>query len=131
MMGDLSTLVSQVPGVEVSLTMTGAWEDLPRAVSLNAYRIVQEALTNVVKHAGPTRAEVVTTVDDGWVRVRVRNDPGVVIASRGRADQVEVGGAGLAGMRERVSAFGGTLRTGPAEDGGWLVEASIPYGQTP
>jgi signal transduction histidine kinase len=108
-------------GLGVSLTIAPDVDgpDLAASLQLAAYRIVQEALTNVVKHAGPVPVEVdVRRVQDALV-VAVRNDPGTASATW-------PGGHGLAGMRERVAMFGGILDTGPTERGGFLVVARLP-----
>lgn len=95
--------------------------DVPAAVGLSAYRVVQEALTNVRRHAGVVRA----------VEVNVRREPRqlvVEIADDGRGASVSAGpaGFGLIGMRERVGMFDGTLVAGPRPGGGWRVRATLP-----
>lgn len=122
---DLSTLVDRAahPGISVRATVSGAVDQVPKAVSLSAYRIVQEALTNVVKHAAPTVATVTVTVEPARVLVEVRN-----AGSNGhRRKSTTDGGSGIAGMRERVAIFGGDLSAGSAADGGWAVRANLPY----
>ncbi|MFJ7586453.1 sensor histidine kinase [Streptomyces sp. NPDC097617] len=108
--------------VELSLA-AGAAGAAPPAVDLSAYRIVQEALANVVRHApgAPTRVSV--TVDEGEVLVLVVNGP-----ARDAVVEVETSGTGhgLVGMRERVRLTGGTLDTGPLPDGGFRVAARLP-----
>ncbi|MFE3555225.1 histidine kinase [Streptomyces sp. NPDC059193] len=110
--------------VELSLA-TGAAEAAPPAVDLSAYRIVQEALANVVRHAPGAAARVSVTVDEGEdeVLVLVVNGPApdavVALESSGT-------GHGLVGMRERVRLTGGTLDTGPLPDGGFRVAARLP-----
>ena len=85
------------------------------------YRIVQEALTNAVKHAGPAHIEVVLRCDERELVVQVRDD------GRGAASTATTGGGrGLIGMRERVELLGGRLTTGPRAGGGYRVEARIP-----
>jgi signal transduction histidine kinase len=88
---------------------------------LTAYRVVQESLTNVVRHA---RASQV------WIRLDWAEDRlGVAISDDGRGPSEPNGGHGIIGMRERVNAVGGTLRTGPGPDGrGFLVAATLPVG---
>jgi signal transduction histidine kinase len=94
---------------------------LPPGTALAVYRIVQEALTNVLKHAGAdAKAAVTITRSAGAVRVSVHDDGA---GPRGRASSAA---HGIVGMRERVAAYGGTLRTGPRPGGGYEVEASIP-----
>jgi signal transduction histidine kinase len=127
-LGDLPGLTAAVAaaGVTVDVRTSGDLASLPAGVSLAAYRVVQEALTNVVRHAGPTRARVtVTAGDDGAVDVCVQNDPG----HGQRSVEPAGGGHGTTGMRERVELYGGTLISGPAGGGGWRVAASFPAGQ--
>jgi signal transduction histidine kinase len=112
-------------GVPVELTVRGG-DDVPEGVGLSVYRIVQEAITNVVRHAAPARCQVLVDAADHQVRVEVTDDgPGV------RALPGPGGGHGLAGMRERAGAYGGTLRAGPRPEGGFAVRAELPYGEQP
>jgi len=125
-LGQLHTLVAAMAegGLPVDLAVTGERASLPAAVDLAAYRIVQESLTNVVRHAGPATATV-----------RVGYEPGAVVleitdTGRGRAwAGTRPGGHGIAGMRERAAAAGGTLEAGPRAEGGFLVCARLPLGQ--
>jgi signal transduction histidine kinase len=124
-LGRLDSLIEQVraTGLDVSLEIAGTPRALPAAVDLSAYRIVQEALTNALKHA---EAEHVT--------VRVRYDDRLVLEIRddGRATgNGNPGGSGLIGMRERVTLLAGTLETGPAAGGGYLVTVQIPIEEAP
>jgi signal transduction histidine kinase len=113
-------------GLEVSLSVDGDHTALPPAVNVSAYRIVQEALTNVLKHAGPARAEVTVGCMDSAVTIEVTDDgPG------NPAPPALTGGQGLAGMRERVALFGGDLRAGPRPGGGFTVCARLPVGEPP
>ncbi|MEV0830771.1 sensor histidine kinase [Nonomuraea rubra] len=125
-LADLSGLVDQAAsaGVEVELSVP-ADAALPSAVALSAYRIVQEALTNVVKHAAPTRCSVTVRLDDGHAVIEVL-DSGP--RTQREARPAFVGGHGLIGMRERAVMFGGTLTAGPHADGGFHVVARLPYG---
>ncbi|MFJ7201427.1 MULTISPECIES: sensor histidine kinase [unclassified Streptomyces] len=104
------------------LTMRGV-EDLPDGVALVVYRIVQEALTNVAKHAAPdSRCQVEVVANGRDVRIDITDDGG------GRAPLTKTtGGHGIVGMRERVAMYGGTLTTGPRPEGGFAVHASLPY----
>jgi signal transduction histidine kinase len=117
----LDDLVERVraAGLAVSVSVEGARRTLPAGVDLSAYRVVQEALTNTLKHAHATRADVAVRYRDGELDVEVRDD--------GDGDG-NVGGAGhgLIGMRERVTAFGGSLDAGPANTGGFAVAARFP-----
>ncbi|PXY31599.1 two-component sensor histidine kinase [Prauserella muralis] len=114
-------------GLPVLLDVDGDLGELPAGVSLGVYRIVQESLTNTLKHAGPgARAEVCVRRGDDEVTVTVTDD------GAGRARQVagtrapEPGGNGLIGMRERAHVYGGTLDAGPSPGGGWHVRARLP-----
>ncbi len=118
---DIDGLVQSVraTGAVVQLD-AAATDDLPRSLQSTVFRLVQEALTNVVKHAPGATTSVVVDRSDGLVRVRVANSRG-----RGQADAVHSGGRGLTGMRERVALFGGQLDVGPAADGGYVVDAAV------
>lgn len=126
-LGRLDALVDQVrqAGLSVSLSVTGAVDRLPAAVQVSAYRIVQEALTNVLRHAGPARAEVRVAVTDTEVVVSVCDNGRGAAARLGRVSLPGVG-HGLLGMRERAALFGGELATGPRPGGGYEVRARIP-----
>jgi signal transduction histidine kinase len=105
-------------GARVSLSMDDT-EGLSEGVGLSVYRIVQEALTNVVRHAAPAReTSVAVAVNEEAVRIEVVND--------GPRVEVGVGGHGLIGMRERVAVYGGTFVAGPQAEGGWRVSAVLP-----
>jgi signal transduction histidine kinase len=125
-LADLDTLLAEVAkaGLGVRLRVEGTPSQLPAGVDLSAYRIVQEALTNVVKHAGPARAQVTICYRDQEVTVEVTDDGGGVTAPTGD-DRARVG-HGLIGMRERVQVFGGDLEVGPGPDGGFRVAARLP-----
>jgi signal transduction histidine kinase len=127
---DLLAVADQVraAGIPVELNITGDPGQLPAAVSLSVYRIVQEALTNVIKHAGPARASVRVDVLPEGVRVVVSDD-GLGSSPQRRNIGRPAGGFaqhGADGMRERAMAFGGTLTTGPGPDGGFVVTAFLP-----
>jgi signal transduction histidine kinase len=106
-------------GLAVELKIDGDYHALPSALELSVYRIVQEALTNTLKHAGPARAQVLVRCDNGTLTVDVVDD-GAVPSPSGPA------GHGLEGMHERVALFGGALHAGPRQDGGWAVHARLP-----
>jgi len=95
-------------------------EDVPPSLLLAAHRVVQEGLTNVLRHSTAHRAEVAVTVDPTVLGVVV-HDPGPA-----RADDTTVGGFGLAGVRERVALLGGEVRHGTDDDGGFTLRATIP-----
>jgi signal transduction histidine kinase len=122
--GELAALAESVraAGLSVDLVVDGDHGALPAAVDVSAYRIVQEALTNVLKHAGPAHAEVAVGCADGAVMIEVTDD------GPGAAAVGEAGGQGLTGMRERVAIFGGELRAGPRPGGGYAVRARLPLG---
>jgi signal transduction histidine kinase len=126
-LADLDSLLAEVgkAGLAVRLRVEGTPLQLPAGVDLSAYRIVQEALTNVVKHAGPAHAQVTIGYRDQEVMVEVTNDGRgtAALASDRRAGT----GHGLIGMRERVAAFGGDLEVGPRPGGGFRVAARLPF----
>jgi signal transduction histidine kinase len=129
-LGELPALAESVraAGLPVRLVVDGDGAALPAAVDVSAYRIVQEALTNVLKHAGSAHAEVSIGYVDDSVTIEVTDDgPGLEAADRVRAEATQ-GGRGLTGMRERVALFGGDLRAGPRPDGGFTVRACLPTG---
>jgi signal transduction histidine kinase len=96
--------------------------ELAEGQSLSAYRAVQEALTNVLKHAGPqARATVRLTYGGEGLHIQVTDD------GRGAAAAGDGDGHGLAGMRERLAMYGGRVEAGPAPGGGWRVAADLPY----
>jgi signal transduction histidine kinase len=111
-------------GLPVELAISGSPRELPASVDHAAYRIVQEALTNTRRHAGPANAKVALTYDDA-VTVQV-DDDGVGAAGGGPAAAEPSGGNGLPGMQERATALGGSLTAGPLADGGFRVRARLP-----
>jgi len=120
----LSDLVSQAaaPGLEVRAETEGSVRPLPFGVDVAAYRIVQEALTNVARHAGPATATVRVVYGEDDVTVQVDDDGG----GRPGVAQQPASGNGIAGMRERVAALGGELDAGPRPEGGFRVRARFP-----
>ena len=123
---DIDSLVESVRATGAAVEVEAApTDDLPRSLQSTVYRLVQEALTNVVKHAPGATTSVVVDRSDELVRVRVANSPG-----RGGGNAVHSGGRGLTGMRERVALFGGQLDVGPAAGGGYLVDAAVPVPAT-
>jgi signal transduction histidine kinase len=125
-LADLDGLLAEVAkaGLAVKLRVNGTRPQLPAGVDLSAYRIVQEALTNVVKHAGPARAQVVVGYRDQDVTVEVTDDGRGVVTSV--SDGQAGTGHGLVGMRERVQAFGGDSQAGPCPGGGFRVAVRLP-----
>ncbi|MET7968615.1 sensor histidine kinase [Micromonospora sp. NPDC005305] len=122
-LADLRSLVerTRAAGVPVDLRLRGAAE-VPEGVGLAVFRIVQESLTNVVKHAGRARCRVEVTLSPGEVRIEVRDDGN---PPPGRRDPA---GQGLLGMRERVALYGGEFHAGPSDGAGYVVLATLPYG---
>jgi signal transduction histidine kinase len=117
----LDALVAQVrsAGLEVAVSIEGAPRALPTAIDLSAYRVVQEALTNTLKHADASRVGVELRFAGDALDIEVRDD--------GRGDgRGEGTGSGLIGMRERVVTYGGTLHAGPQASGGFAVLAHFP-----
>ena len=123
-MRHLSALIGQMreSGLQVEIITEGEERPLPTSVDLSAYRIVQEALTNTLKHAGHAKAKVTVRYEEDAIEVKVLDD-GVGQAARPGSGG---GGAGLIGMKERVSLHGGELETGPRPAGGFLVRAKLP-----
>jgi signal transduction histidine kinase len=123
---DLDSLLAELAkaGLAVRLRVEGTPSQLPAGVDLSAYRIVQEALTNVVKHAGPAHAQVTIRYRDHEVAVEVIDDGRGVAAVA--ADGRRGTGHGLIGMAERVAVFGGDLEVGPRSGGGFRVAARLP-----
>ncbi|MFC7406231.1 sensor histidine kinase [Georgenia alba] len=125
--GDLEPLLEQVrgAGTSVSLVRAGTARTLPPGVGLGVYRIVQEALTNVLKHGGPgARVTVLQQWLPASLVVQVDDD------GRGAASSSDGHGHGLLGMRERATLLGGTLWAGPRPGGGFRVRAEIPLPAT-
>jgi signal transduction histidine kinase len=114
---------ARMTGLDAKLTIEGHRNDVPAAVDRTAYRIVQESLTNIARHAAAASA---------WVRIDYRPDALVIrVDDDGKAtsDTAPVPGVGLLGMRERVTALGGRLRAAPRSEGGFTVHAELPVDQ--
>ena len=118
---EIASLVEQVRavGLPVDVVVEGKPQALAPGVDLAAYRVVQEALTNVLKHAGAARARVSIRYGQSALELTVTNDGHV--APNGRV------GHGLIGMRERVALYGGELSAGPRSGGGYAVRATLPF----
>lgn len=116
---ELDALIDEMrrAGVPIEVEIRGTPRNLPAGVDLSAFRIVQEALTNVLKHAGEARARVLVVYTPSAVELEVVDD--------GR-EHPQGHGHGLVGIRERVLLYGGTLEAGPARDGGYRVRARLP-----
>jgi signal transduction histidine kinase len=124
----LESLVSRAraAGLPVTVTVTGTERTLPQPVDQAAYRIVQEALTNVSRHAGPACATVELRYAEGAFSVLVVDDGAGTAADDAAELRPAAHGLGLLGMRERVTALGGKLHAAPREGGGFRVRAVFP-----
>ncbi|MER7820508.1 sensor histidine kinase, partial [Streptomyces sp. NPDC096153] len=126
-LADLGSLVEQsrLAGMAVELSVQGESRVYRPEVEQTAFRVVQEALTNVHKHAAGAKAWVRVAHRDAEIAMQVENGP----SERGAADAgLPSGGNGLVGMRERVSALGGVFVSGPTDRGGFRVSAVLPMG---
>jgi signal transduction histidine kinase len=120
-LADLDSLAATARDLPLQLSAEGDLHDLPPGVELSAYRIVQESLTNVRRHAGQVRrVDVNVQRDDSKLVIEVDDD------GRGASASPNQDGFGILGMRERVHAFGGELMAGPRHGGGWRVRAVFP-----
>jgi signal transduction histidine kinase len=124
----LDSLVAETraAGLPVTVEIHGPKRDLPASVDLAAYRIVQEALTNTRKHAGPARARVVVRYDEHGLTVQVDDDGRGTGSPGSDGGLIASGGNGLPGMRERAQALGGTITAGPRLEGGFQIRAFFP-----
>ena len=124
-LAELESLVERArgAGLDVQLEVRGERVPLPPGVDLSAYRVVQEALTNTIKHARASSARVVVAFADGELELTVADD------GAGGESLVPSGGQGLAGMRERVTLYGGEFAAGPRDGGGFEVCARFPLRQ--
>ncbi|RVU23832.1 two-component sensor histidine kinase [Streptomyces antnestii] len=113
---------ARASGAEVDAELAGALDTVPGPVSREGYRILQEALTNVLRHSGTVPIRVAVTVDGARLRLDVRNP-----LPPGTPAQARTGGSGLRGIRERAALLGGQSRTGPHE-GQWRVQVELPLG---
>ncbi|GHH69451.1 two-component sensor histidine kinase [Streptomyces sulfonofaciens] len=127
-LGDLDALLANVreAGLDVTKTVTGAVRELPQGVELSAYRIVQEALSNVLRHAPGARAVVEVSHVLGGIGLRIVNGPATEPARPSPG-----AGHGVTGMRERVAMLGGEMTAAPADDGGYEVVAFLPVAAGP
>jgi signal transduction histidine kinase len=127
-LADLSSLVTQVQdaGLRVRVQVDGQRGSVPPGVDLSAYRIIQEALTNVIKHAASSCATVAICYRADSVTVEITDDG----PPAGGAPPARPGsGHGIIGMRERVAVFGGEFTAGPRPAGGFRVRASFPIAE--
>ena len=130
---ELREMVDRVvtAGLPVELHITGTPRDLPPGLGLAVFRVVQEALTNVLKHAGKPQTDVRLTYEPAALVVEVADDGRPIPAAVPAPDDSGAGvprgaGMGLLGLRERVALYGGELAAGPQPGGGWLVQARMP-----
>ncbi len=126
----LETLITGArrAGLDTTLTVTGEPVPLPAAVDLAAYRIVQESLTNAIRHAGPAIAAVSLGYDHDELRIEITDTGRGPASGHGHNGD---GGHGLAGMRERAATVGGSLETGRGPAGGFRVAARLPFSGNP
>jgi signal transduction histidine kinase len=120
-LAELPALVENARSAGIPAELNVDAGTVSESVALTAYRVVQEALSNVIRHAPGAPTTVVVTAGDGVLAVRVHNGP-----PRHPVDPTGGGGHGLVGMRERITALDGTLRAGPSGDGGFEVVARLP-----
>lgn len=124
-LSDLITRASEA-GLQVRTTISGDLRRLPASVDLAAFRIVQEALTNVMRHAGQTTSSVDVTCSEQELTLRIDNEVG-----KGGTRDGSGLGQGILGMRERATALGGVVEAGPRPDGGFRVVARLPLDKRP
>ncbi len=124
-LNDFGRLIEQCEsaGLPVDVSVEGHSVPLPASLEVSAYRVVQEGLTNALKHAGPARAEVRLVYAPNQLEIHVNDD------GRGASVPASGSGQGLVGMRERVEAFGGQLTAGPRTGGGFAISAAFPIGE--
>ena len=141
---------ARAAGLPVSFTVSGVPRPVPQGEALAVYRVVQESLTNIRKHAGPAvTAEVSMGYSDEGLVIRVTDDgawavaapavatpstaasEGAASASGDTAARLAGAGQGLVGMRERIELYGGTVRSGPRAGGGYEVVAKLPLALEP
>lgn len=115
---------ARATGLDAKLTIEGQRHDVPAAVDRTAYRIVQESLTNIARHAAAATASVRIDHRPDALVIRVDDD------GKATSDTAAVPGVGLLGMRERVTALGGRLRAAPRSEGGFSVQAELPVDRT-
>ncbi|MFI2350926.1 sensor histidine kinase [Streptomyces sp. NPDC019443] len=127
-LADIENLLSNVreAGLEVEKTVTGAVRDLPQGVELSAYRIIQEALSNALRHAPGSSAKVEISYVLGGLGLRIVNT-----APQGLVKPSPGAGHGITGMRERVTMLSGEMTAEPTQDGGYQVTAFIPVAAVP
>jgi signal transduction histidine kinase len=130
-LGDLPGLVDAArdAGLAVEFSQRGPLDQLPAAVGVCAYRMVQESLSNAGRHAPGAAIRVAVDVEPPIVRLKISNGPPAAVRNGVAPRPATVNGHGLAGMRERVTVLGGRFSAGPAPDGGFEVAAELPAGE--
>jgi len=131
-LASLSDLVSRVSeaGLQVHTAVSGEIKGLPASVDLAAFRIIQEALTNVMRHSGQTSSSVHVTCNEQELTLRIDNAVGSEAAHDGSGHGIKLG-QGILGMQERAIALGGMVEVGPRPDGGFRVFARLPLAGSP
>jgi signal transduction histidine kinase len=126
-MANLDRLLEQsrAAGLDIEMTIEGHPRALAEGLDLSAFRIVQEALTNVIKHARRAHTRVLVGYRPDGLQLVITNEPS---PNTDEAPQINGSGHGLIGMRERAALFGGTLYAEPTAAHGWQVTATLPYG---
>jgi signal transduction histidine kinase len=130
-LGQLTGLLDSArnAGVPVDLSVSGVPRPLPQGMDLSAYRILQEALSNAMRHAPGSTVRVEVAYFPSSVVIKVRND--LSLAGNGNGNGLVVAGHGIIGMRERAAMLDGQLDAGPTDDGGFLVTAVLPDAKEP
>jgi signal transduction histidine kinase len=131
-LASLNDLVARAceAGLQVHTEVSGDLKRLPASVDLTAFRIIQEALTNVIRHSGPTSSCVQVACNEQELIVRIDNEAGSEAARDGLGPGLKPG-QGILGMKERAAALGGVVEAGPRPDGGFRVFARLPLDGSP
>lgn len=132
-LGQLSGLLDSArnAGVPVNLSVSGAPRPLPQGMDLSAYRIMQEALSNAMRHAPGSTVRVEVAYFPSSVVIKVQNDVSPAAPASNGNGSVAAAGHGIIGMRERAAMLGGQLEAGPTDEGGFLVTAVLPDAKAP
>jgi signal transduction histidine kinase len=131
-LASLSDLVSRASeaGLQVQTEVSGELKGVPASVDLTAFRIIQEALTNVMRHSGQTSSSVHVTCNEQELTLRIDNEVGSEVSRDGIGHGIKLG-QGILGMKERATALGGVVEAGPRPDGGFRVFARLPLAGSP
>jgi signal transduction histidine kinase len=122
---DRLAAMAQGAGLDTDVDVRGERRELPSSVDLAAYRILQESVTNVIRHAGPARVTITLTYGVNELQLQIDDDGREPAGTNPSSD----GGSGIRGMKERATILGGTLSAGPRPEGGFRVRARLPYGE--